>query len=379
MLLAANTHKASASKLTSKNTLHEIPLVFPDDALPSDFIFSTAICCYNDKPFIVFAGAPNNDLEVLWIYRYNPIEETYEKICAWSFASEQKARCILSAAINCQPCIDPVTGEPFLQIAAVGSPDSLGNNSILLLKFQEGPYGCSLDLMNEIPIAGTLYKAAWCNFKNCPLLIVGGQAICTDQCKLANLFVYTVNCEFGAVQAAKPVLVGNKDVKIRALAVCCDKKPFPFIAVAGNYVVNDEPLSLVKVYFYSPHAKLTELAILPGDGNIKEDIFAIAFDPGCHCQSITFGGGTCEPRCKCTNNIFTYSFKCKKPGQYPVIMKPIETAFGSFDDTVTDLAFCKKAEGRCYDMIVTSECASWSAQKDPLCKTDPSQGRNRII
>lgn len=361
-------------QLTNKNRLREIPLAFSDQGVPSEFIFSTAICCFNNIPFIVFAGAPNSIHEVLWIYRYNIIDDTYYKVCSWAFDSSETERCILSAAINCTPCIDSTTGEPFLQIAAVGQPDSLGNNAIMLFKFQEYNEQCSLSLVNEIPIESTLYKAVWCNFKNCPLLAVGGQSSQTDQCDLANLHLYHVNCNFSAIPAATPILVGDKTTKVRAIATCCDKKPFPFFAVVANTTINKKPMSIVKVYFYDPQGKFQELAVLPGNGTIAGENFAIAFDPGCNCQSITFAGGTCEPRCKCTKNIFTYNFKCKKPGQYPVIMKPIEKAFGSFDDTITDLAFCKRADGNCYDMIVTSESASWSPEKDPLGQCNHGKG-----
>lgn len=364
-------------QLTDSNTLREISLADPSENLPSPYIYTTAICCYNNAPFIVFAGAPNNEHEVLWVYRYDAISDTYSKVCSWAFATPESARCIYGVAINCQPCIDGLTGEPFLQIAAVGKPDLSGNNSILLFKFQADPQSCSLDLINEISVDGTQYKAAWCTYKDCSLLVVGGQSSMTDQCSYANLNVYSVNCNFAVVPAVAPVLVGNKDVKIRALAACCDKKPYPFFAVAGTYTVDDEPLSVIKVYFYDPRGHLRELAVLDGDGTIAGHYFAIAFDPACDCQSITVAGGTCKPDALCKKNIITYAFKCPKKGRYPALMKKIESASGFFAGTITDLAFCKNTESDYYDMIVTSEAAECLAlEKDPLCA--PCLNKNEI-
>lgn len=362
-------------QLTSRNSLREIPLSDIDEAIPSEFIYSTAMCCFNNKPYIIYSGAPNRMHEALWIYRYDIINDTFAKVCSWAFADNQSDRCLLSAAVNCKPCIDPDTQEPFLQIAAVGTPDSSGHNSILLFKFQEDEQGCSLKLMNEISVKTTLYKAVWCTFKDCPLLTVGGKATLTDHCSYANLFMYHVNCSFGVLPAVTPVLVGNRYVDIHGIATCCDKKPFPLFAVVGTFQDNGEQKSIVQIYFYSPRGSLIPLAGLPDEGTIDGFYFTIAFDPGCRCQSVTFAGGTCEPRCPCSKNILTYRYSCNKSGKHPVTMEPVETAFGSFDDTVTDLAFCKNlAGGGCYDMIVTSENSSWIKERDPLCKPKHQHG-----
>lgn len=387
------------------NRLVEQPVI---PANPSDFLYSSDMC-FNDNEdpymggqYLVVAGSPDSQGNVVWIYHgLDCAPYPYMLAASWGSMEPNRPSLIYSVAFNCNPCIDPLTQETFYQLAVVGKDSLLHVAKICILKFTPSitpsiETQTVIELQGGLDFGGDLYKAAWlpasvqstnpcqCNIP-CTILTVAGKYVQGHDCLSGNIHNFAVTCDgvYSEIIAAQPngnnnggvLTLGGPDFTVRQIVwnvpstLCCLKYPYPFMLAIGDhpipgYIESFE--SLVVVYYYIPQTgQWHELAThhLPGK------IFAGQFTPGCDCKSVTVGGGRLRMDA-CIPNIWTLTYDCPEPGKtYPVPMQ--EKATTSFDDIVTSFAFCTEKdmyENRiCDSLIVASESRNFSNDLDPLC------------
>ena len=356
------------------NRLDEIMNV--DIPNPSDYFYTSSVCCIGGVPTILVGGCPDTAGNVVWIYTGNNTTG-FTQVASWGAGQVPAPTLVYSVAMNCAGC------NGVYQIAVVGKAAANGVATVYLLQYTPGETP-TLVFQNSVQLTGgDLFKAAWlpattptvgtcgCNIP-CTILSVGGKFTTGDECVAGNIHNYAVTCN-GVMTSLDSIggaiTLGGSDYTVRQIVWntdCCSTYPYPFMLAIGDHAIPGGFESRVIVYWYNPTlGTWNQLAfyVLPGK------VFAGQFTPGCNCKSVTVAGGCFDQSVPCTANIWNLTYDCAPTYPVPMTLKTST----SFDDTVTGLAFCQ--ETNCWSMIVTSESANYSAATlDPLCPAVPEKG-----
>ncbi len=311
---------------------------------------AVAWCCVGSKRYLAVGGSnlqsgtnPEQTGDVIvYVVDYT----TSGGITISCVASYTHGAPVRALAWLCTPCGTFMSGNnPYGYLAIGGDPAGTSTTSIRILTFDGSQ--CQFISASEIDIStGTSINALdWCcRSGKLPLLAAGGRTTSDDddgktilptpepvvpgpmepldgpkppqdgdddtentEDNAPNFFVYTFGVEPGSNDLGRYNCVTQGTFpgrRVRAVKWCCSEKlctPFPPLAVGGWPSKNDPRKNLVVYLIKPPFNGPVEVASTTVDDNGLHNVRALAWNPTCDCNYLTFAG-RCSS-CKCDGNI----------------------------------------------------------------------------
>jgi WD40 repeat protein len=322
------------------------------------YVLASDWCCINGIPYVAVAGAPNvlgNEVE---IYRFDPIAQTLTLAAYYSHGG-----IIYSVSWLCD-CNS--TGSGYLAIG--GQASTLDRAEVRVLQvpvLTTTTTAVALQATASKVHGAPVYSVDWCASYSYPLLAIGGKTSSLE-CDV-NIRVYSFACDTGYLYPLSQASFNGNVVN--TLRWCCVPRRCetnPVLAVGGSS--NGLDCANIRLYCLSDIGSLVEYA--KECNHYQPTIFALDWNPACHCSYITAGGAcavaTHNP---CMPNIFVY--KKSKPSRRTDLKLVTEE---QFNQNVTSLAWYYQ-DGSLYSYLLVGGEPSVQLVDDitsnPVCQTEP--------